>query len=102
MKNAVGQSDALNYETAFQKAAFIRRILEYNLSADFVAKQNKILKGMTKDQMMAIARRYLDPEKMNILLVGDKVRILDDVKKLGYDIVELDADGNKVDSKKTF
>jgi zinc protease len=31
---------------------------------------------------------------MNILLVGDKKKILDGVKKLGYDIVELDVDGN--------
>jgi zinc protease len=38
---------------------------------------------------------------MNILLVGDKAAILDDVKKLGYEIVELDADGNKLE-KKTF
>ena len=37
---------------------------------------------------------------MNILLVGDKIRILDNVKKLGYDIVELV--GNKVEIKKVF
>jgi zinc protease len=36
---------------------------------------------------------------MNILLVGDKARILDGVKKLGFEIVELDVDGNKVDKK---
>ena len=49
---------------------------------------------MTPAQMKAMAQKYLHPEKMNILLVGDKKKILDGVKKLGYDIVELDADGN--------
>jgi zinc protease len=102
MKRAVAQGDALNYETQAQKANFIRRILEYNLSPDFVKQQNKILKGMTVEQVRAIAGQYLQPDKMNILLVGDKAKILDGVKKLGYEIVELDADGNRVESKKAF
>jgi len=102
MQTAVAQSNALNYETGFQKANFIRRILEYNLPADFVQQQSKILKGMTAEQMKAIAGKYLQPDKINILLVGDKAKILDGVKKLGYEIVELDVDGNKVDNKKAF
>jgi zinc protease len=102
MKNAIGQSDALKYETGPQKAAFIRRILDYNLPANYTETQAKILKNMTKEQMEAMTRKYLDPAKMNILLVGDKARILDGVKKLGYEVVELDADGNRVDSKKAF
>ncbi len=102
MQNAVGQSDALNYETANQKAAFIRRILEYNLPADFTAQQTRILKGMTREQMKAMASKYLQPDKINILLVGDKAKIYAGVKKLGYEIVELDADGNRSDGKKAF
>ena len=94
MKSAVGQRDALAYETGMQKAAFISHILDYNLPPDFVEQQNKILKSMTPAQMKAMAQKYLHPEKMNILLVGDKKKILDGVKKLGYDIVELDVDGN--------
>ncbi|HVF82017.1 MAG TPA: pitrilysin family protein [Flavisolibacter sp.] len=93
MKNAVGQRDALAYETGPQKAAFIGRILDYNLPANFVEQQNKILQSMTKAQMKAMAQKYLHPDKMNILLVGDKKKIMDGVKKLGYEIIELDADG---------
>jgi zinc protease len=102
MKAAVGSSNALSYETGFQKAAFIRRILEYNLAGDFVDQQNKILKGMTREQVMSMAAKYLDPQKINILLVGDKAKILDGVKKLGYEVVELDVDGNRIDGKKAF
>lgn len=99
MQNAIGQNDALRYETGPQKATFIRRILDYNLPADYVQQQNKILKGMTKQQMMEMIKKNLNPEKMNILLVGDKQRILDGVKKLGYEIVELDADGKLVNKQ---
>ena len=49
--------------------------------------------------MAAQAKKYLHPDKMNILMVGDKQRIIDNVKKLGYEIVELDADGKLIDKK---
>jgi zinc protease len=101
MKNAMGQRDALRYETGPQKAGFINRILEYNLPANYVELQNKILQSMKPEQIKAMATKYITPEKMNILLVGDKAKIIDGVKKLGYEIVELDADG-KVMEKKTF
>jgi zinc protease len=101
MKSAIGQRDALRYETAAQKAQFIGRILEYDLPANYVDIQNKILQSTTPEQLKTTANKHIKPEKMNILLVGDKATILDNVKKLGYEIVELDADGNKLD-KKTF
>lgn len=99
MKSAIGQRDARNYETGFQKAAFISRILDYNLPADFVEQQYKILQSMTPAQMKAIAQKQLQPDKINILLVGDKAKILEGVKKLGYEVVELDTDGRKLEGK---
>lgn len=99
MKNSLGQRDALSYETGFQKAGFIRRILDYNLPANYVDQQNKILANLTKEQIDAVAKKMLDPSKMNILLVGDKAKIYEGVKKLGYEVIELDADGKKVEKK---
>ena len=99
MKNSLGQRDALQYETGFQKAGFIRRILDYNLPANYVDQQNKILAKLTKQEVDAVAKKMLTPEKMNILLVGDKAKIMEGVKKLGYEIIELDADGKKIEKK---
>lgn len=96
MQKSIGQSDARNYETGIQKAAFIGRILQYNLSADFVSKQNEILSKITPAEINAISKKYLDVNKMNILLVGDKQLILPGLKRLGYEIVELDVDGNEL------
>ena len=96
-KNAIGQRDALQYETGTQKAGFIRRILDYNLPGNFVEQQNSILKSITKKQIDDLAKKWLIADKMNILLVGDKAKILPGLEKLGYDIVELDVDGNKKD-----
>ena len=99
MKNSLGQRDAWLYETGFQKAGFIGRILDYNLPANYVTQQNKILAGLTKQQVDGMAKKMLNPEKMNILLVGDKAKILEGIKKLGYEIIELDVDGKKIEKK---
>ena len=99
MKNSLGQRDAWLYETGFQKAGFIGRILDYNLPANYVTQQNKILAGLTKQQVDGMAKKMLNPDKMNILLVGDKAKILEGIKKLGYEIIELDVDGKKIEKK---
>ncbi len=93
MKSAIGQIDALKYETPSQKAGFIGRILEYNLPGNYVEQQNKILKELSKEEVNALAKKWLPVDKMNILLVGDKDKVLPGLKKFDYEIVELDADG---------
>ena len=35
-----------------------------------------------------MAKKWLNPDKMNILLVGDKAKILPGLQKLGYEIIE--------------
>ncbi|RYY62098.1 MAG: insulinase family protein [Chitinophagaceae bacterium] len=99
MKSSVGQRDALRYETGFQKANFIGLILDNDLPADFVDQQNKIVSAITKPDIDALAKKYLDTSKMNILVVGDKEKVLPGLQKLGYEIIELDADGKPVEKK---
>ena len=99
MKSAIGQRDALRYETGIQKAGFIRTILDYNLPANFTEIQQKILKNMTKKEIDALAKKYVDANKLNMLMVGDKAKILPGLQKLGYPIIELDADGKPVEKK---
>ncbi|MGZ5220692.1 MAG: insulinase family protein, partial [Chitinophagaceae bacterium] len=101
MKSAIGQRDALRYETGFQKAGFIGNILDYNLPADYVDQQNNIIKNITKEEINALAKKWLTTDKMNILVVGDKAKILPGLEKLGYEIIELDVDG-KPAGKKAF
>jgi zinc protease len=53
MKGAIGQRDATRFESGLQKAGFIRNILTYNLPANYIEQQNKILKAMTKKDIDA-------------------------------------------------
>src|SRR5882762_8314926 len=50
-KSAIGQRDALRYETGAQKAGFISRILDYNLPANYVDQQNKLLAAANKKEL---------------------------------------------------
>jgi zinc protease len=93
MKSALGQRDALLYETGFQKAGFIGRIQDYDLPADYVDEQNRILANLTKEEVDRVAAKWIKPQTTNILLVGDKAKILPGLQKLGYEIVELDVNG---------
>lgn len=96
MKNSIGQSDARNYETGFQKAAFISRILMYHLPANFVEQQTKVLNNISTSEISTLSKKYFDLNRMNILLVGDKEKIMPGIQNLGYEIIELDANGNIV------
>ena len=96
-KSSIGQSDARNYESGFQKAGFLSRILDYDLPANYPKRQNEMLAKMTLADVNTVNRQYLPTiDNMNIVLVGDKAKVWDGVQKLGYEIIELDANGDPV------
>ncbi|MFN5460568.1 MAG: M16 family metallopeptidase, partial [Bacteroidota bacterium] len=95
-KSAMGQNEALKYEAPYQKAGFLKRLLDYNLTSDYPSKQSEILNSITKEEINQLAKKYLAIGSMNILIVGDKASLFERVKKLGYDVVELDINGNSV------
>ncbi len=101
-KSSIGQSDALKYETGFQKAGFLSRIIDYNLSKTFVDEQNKILSAITKEELDALSRKLVTTDKMAIVVVGDKKLIFEGIKKLGYEVIELDVNGNVVVEQATI
>ncbi|QJD78450.1 M16 family metallopeptidase [Spirosoma rhododendri] len=93
VKSSLGQSDALRYETPIQKAYFLNRIIDYNLPRNFVEQQSDILKKITKAEVDAIAKKQLPVDKMIITVVGNKKLIEPGLKRLGYEVIELDKEG---------
>lgn len=92
-KSAIGQSDALEYETPFDKLGFLSQILTFNLPDGFTDEQGKILKNITKEEIDALALKHLNLDEMIMVVLGDKAVIEDGLKEFGYPIIELDADG---------
>lgn len=95
-KNAMGQADALKYESPFQKLSFVKRLLDFNLDKSYVARQAEILKNTGKSEVNAAAKKALPYNNMVILIVGDKASNFEKLQKLGYDVVELDMNGEPV------
>lgn len=105
MKKSIGQKDALNYETPWQKAGFLRRIVHYDLDDDYVKNQLKILNNIEKKELDKIAKEKLKTDKMYIVVVGDEASNIEGLRKLGYEIVKLNEKGEveeemKVDTSK--
>lgn len=92
-KNAIGQSEALNYETPGQKSRLLGQIIEYDLESDFVNRQQQIINDLTMERVNELATKHLPVEEMILLVVGDKMLIEDELIALGYNIVELDSEG---------
>ncbi|MGZ3902954.1 MAG: M16 family metallopeptidase [Bacteroidia bacterium] len=95
-KSSLGQADALKYESPFQKAGFLKRLLDYNLDGNYVKQQNQILQSITLKEVNALAKKHLAYNNVNIVIVGDKQTNLEKVKKLGYDVKVLDVNGAEV------
>ncbi|HWK53915.1 MAG TPA: pitrilysin family protein, partial [Hyphomicrobiales bacterium] len=92
-KDAIGQSEALDYETPGQKSNLLQQILTYQLPADFVRQQQQLITGISTERVDELARKYLPVDRMIIVVVGDKASINDSLVALGYPIVELDTEG---------
>lgn len=87
-KSSVTLSEALRYETPSQKLSFLSRIAEYDLPADYTAQQAKMINAMTKAEVDAIAKKYLKPDNMVIIVVGHAYKIREGLANLGYGKVE--------------
>lgn len=95
-KNALVQSDALKYESPQQKLGFIKRVLDYDLPRDYVADQLLTLKNVQKPEISKRAKLFLPYDKMVVVVVGDKASNFEKVKRLGFEVIEIDTNGNPV------
>ena len=82
-KSSLLNSDALKFETPMDKASFLNRIVEYNLPKDFTTQQNTILKNITKADIDKAAKDFMHPDKMVIVVVGNKYLIKKPLENLG-------------------
>lgn len=95
-KNAMAQNFALKYEAANARLGMIGNISKYGFKDNYPAEQIAQLEKLTTADLKTLAAKYLHPEKMSILVVGDKEKVLKGLQELGYgDVVELDIDGAK-------
>jgi len=93
MQNAMGQSEALLYETPNRKLSLIGQVLVYGLPLDFRDRQRRLLQETSRETLNALAGRLLDPENVAIVVAGDATTLRPQLEQLHWPIRMLNAEG---------
>jgi zinc protease len=83
-KSFLIKSNARAFETATAKLGMLANISKYGWTPNYVKEREQIVKNMTVEQIKALSKKYLDPNKMIWLVVGDAKTQLPRMKQLGF------------------
>jgi zinc protease len=64
-----------NFQTTGQIAGALTELVTYGLPDTYFNDYVKNILAVTKEQVQAAARKYIDPDKISIVLVGDRAKI---------------------------
>jgi zinc protease len=102
MRSAIGQRDALQYETPGRKLGLLSNIMRYDLPLNYRTQQSNLLKETDREVLNSLANQLIQPDNMAIVIVGDEATIREELEALGMPIKNLDEDGFEIlDSPET-
>jgi zinc protease len=85
------------FERGTEAAGTFAELFTYGLPLDYYSKLPETYNAVTAEQAQAAAQKYIVPEKLIVLAVGDRVKIEEDMKKLNLGKIEIrDAEGKVV------
>ena len=84
------------FETSAGIAANLSNIYTYDLGLDYYATYAESVYAVTADQALAVAKKYLVPDRFVVVAIGDRSKIEADLRKLNLPIEIRDADGRLV------
>ncbi|MDT8321538.1 MAG: pitrilysin family protein [Xanthomonadales bacterium] len=97
LQSAVGQRDALSYETPSAKLGLLSQILRYDLPLDYREQQQQLLRETDRETLNALAARMIDHANMAVVVVGDADDLQPQLETLGLPIKRLDEEGLEID-----
>ncbi len=83
-KNAMVKSNARRFETLGALIGMLNSIETYGLSQDYIKKEEEIVNNMTLERHKELAQKYINPEKMIYLIVGDAATQFDSLEQIGF------------------
>jgi len=93
VKSVLTKSNAGRFETLGQLSGMLTPVVLYGVPDDYIRRNETIVNNMTADEEKALAQKYLKPDAMIYLIVGDKESQLGKLKDLGLgDPILLDKD----------
>jgi zinc protease len=82
-RSALVKSNARRFETLGALIGMLNTMGNYGFPADYIKKQEDIVRDMTLERHKELARRYLEPDKMIYLVVGDAATQMEGLEQLG-------------------
>ena len=96
-KNVTLKSNARRFETLGALRGMISNIATYGLPVNYIEDQEDVVRNMSVESHNALVNKYIRPNEMIYLVVGDAATQLDGMKSLGFgDPVLLDVNGNPI------
>jgi len=83
-KNAMLRSNALRYETNNALTEMLATIAKYNLPDDYVKQEENIVRNMTPEDHKTITGKYIVPDRMYYVVVGDAATQMKPLEKVGF------------------
>jgi zinc protease len=84
IKNYLILSNALRFETNSSLVDMLSTMSKYGLPDDFIKKDENVIKNMTIEEHKAITDKYIVPDKMYYVIVGDASTQLKPLEKIGF------------------
>jgi zinc protease len=96
-KDSIARSLPGRFERGTEAAGTFAELFTYDLPLDYFSTLPDRINAVTIEQAQAVAQKYVLPDKMIVLAVGDRAKIEEDMKKLNLGKVEIrDTDGKVV------
>jgi len=96
-KDSITRSMPGRFERGTDAAGTFAELFVYDLPLDYFSKLPEIVDAVTPEQAQAMAQKYIHPEKIVVLAVGDRAKIEEGMKKLNLGKMEIrDTEGKIV------
>jgi zinc protease len=96
-KDSITRSMPGRFERGTDAAGTFAELFTYDLPLDYFSKLPEAVDAVSPGQAQAMAQKYIHPDKIVVLAVGDKAKIEDEMKKLNLGKMEIrDAQGKVV------
>ena len=96
-KDSIAQSLPGRFESGEEAVGTIAQLYVYDFPLDYFSVLPSRINAVTGEQARAAAERYVQPEKMMVLAVGDRAKIEPDLEKLNLGKIEIrDTEGKLV------
>ena len=92
-KNMVLQLPGM-WETNNSVEYSIIDVIKFGLGDDYYKTYDNKIRKLTLEELQQTSKLAVHPSQVKGFIVGDKSKILNPLKELGYEIIELDPDGN--------